>query len=59
MKMGKDGNQYYVSCGGCLGDPRSRFVFADTLEQAIDTWNEKYPRNFISLNSILSGNGEV
>lgn len=45
MSIGKDGDHWYVSDGGCLGDARSIFGFGKTLGEAIDSYNSQNPVN--------------
>lgn len=42
MKIGIDGNMWYVSNGLCLGDIRSKFVFEPTLRAAIAEFHTQF-----------------
>ena len=49
LKVGKDGNQFFISCGGCLAHPTSKFVFGETIEQVVKKWNSRTSVHSISL----------
>lgn len=46
--VGIDGTEIYISDGGCLGSPSSRFVFASTVAEARERWNNKYKDAYLS-----------
>lgn len=46
--VGIDGTEIYISDGGCLGSPLSRFVFAETVKEARERWNKKYSDAYLS-----------
>jgi hypothetical protein len=42
VTIGIDGNMWYCSDGGCLGDPDSQFAFERTLREAITTYQKEF-----------------
>lgn len=42
MIIGIDGNQWYACNGLGLGDPRAKYVFADTCREAIEGFHKEY-----------------
>lgn len=47
IRIGIDGNCWFVSNGECLGSPVARFVFNENLGSALDEWNNKYQDRYI------------
>lgn len=42
MKVGIDGNAWYVSNWLCLGDVRARFGFGCTLKEAVEDYKRQF-----------------
>lgn len=54
LKVNKDGNQWFVSCGGCLAHPTGKFAFGETLEQAVRKWNSRTSVHPITLEKAMT-----
>lgn len=50
--IGIDGTEIYISDGGCLGSPKSRFIFASTVTEARERWNNKYKDAYLSESAL-------